>query len=118
MREDAIRPEFHFSPRLCAIIIKIIRITVSSASSSRLGHAWRRDCVRDLHAHERARQLSRALARSLVRCEECACRKGTNSQVSADDGNLLVRGIVAKLERLDLVLQNVIFLRKIIGVGN
>jgi len=58
------------------------------------------DCVRDAHTHDRARQLSLlALARSLTRCEECACRKGTNSQVSADDGHPAVRGVVAKPDR-------------------
>lgn len=38
-------------------------------------------------------------ARALIRCEECACRKGTNSQISADDGSPAIRGVVAKLDR-------------------
>jgi hypothetical protein len=43
--------------------------------------------------------VSCRFSRSLTRCEECACRKGTNSQVSADDGRPAVRGVVAKSDR-------------------
>lgn len=52
-----------------------------------------------MHTSEFVSCRARSLVRSFVRCKECACRKGTNSQVSADDGSPAVRGVVAKLDR-------------------
>lgn len=52
--------------------------------------------ARHANAHERVRQLSRA--RSLV-ARNVRVGRETNSQVSADDGNPAVRGVVAKLDR-------------------
>lgn len=83
-----------------APVIKIARITVSSSLARLEPRACLGgDCVRDTHArtHELVScRFTRSLARSLACYEECACRKGTNSQVSADDSRPAVRAVVAK----------------------